>query len=45
MPNHSMEIGNYVFNDFTVNHDYGKATSLALLDLSAAFETIDHEGL
>ena len=30
------------FNDIVDNMDNGKVTALALLDLSAAFDTIDH---
>ena len=30
-------------HDFTVNFDYGKEILVALLDLSAAFDIIDHE--
>ena len=29
-------------NDFLINMDHGKVTALILLDLSAAFDTIDH---
>ena len=31
-----------VHNDVTLNMDKGKVTVLTLLDLSAAFDTIDH---
>ena len=31
-----------VYNDVTLNMDKGKVTALTLLDLSAAFDTIDH---
>ena len=31
-----------VRNDVTLNMDKGKVTALTLLDLSAAFDTIDH---
>ena len=31
-----------VYNDVTLNIDKGKVTALTLLDLSAAFDTIDH---
>ena len=31
-----------VHNDVTINMDKGKVTALTLLDLSAAFDTIDH---
>ena len=34
-----------IFKDFTVNLDHGKGTCLALVDLSAAFDTIDHDKL
>ena len=32
-----------VYNDVMFNIDRGNGTSLVLLDLSAAFETIDHQ--
>ena len=32
----------YVHNDVTLNIDNGKVTALTLLDLSATFDTIDH---
>ena len=31
-----------VHNDITLNMDKGKVTALTLLDLSAAFDAIDH---
>ena len=31
-----------VYNDITLNMDYGKVTAFTLLDLSAAFDTINH---
>ena len=45
-PHHSTETALVrVFYDFTVNLDHSKGTCLALLDLSAAFDTIDHDKL
>ena len=32
-----------VHNDINLNIDNGKVTALALLDISAAFDTIDHD--
>lgn len=32
-----------VFNDIRINTDHGKSTVLVLLDLSAAFDTVDHD--
>ena len=32
----------FIHNDFTLNMDKGKVTALTLLDLSAAFDTIDY---
>uniref|UniRef100_A0A669CVV3 Reverse transcriptase domain-containing protein n=1 Tax=Oreochromis niloticus TaxID=8128 RepID=A0A669CVV3_ORENI len=32
-----------VFNDIRINTDRGKSTVLVLLDLSAAFDTVDHD--
>ena len=41
---HSTEIALVrVFNDLTVNLDHCKRTRLALLDLSAAFDNIEHD--
>ena len=34
-----------VFNYVTVNFDHDKGTLVALLDISTAFDTIDHEKL
>ena len=52
---HSLRINNFtlhtetallrVHNDINLNIDNGIVTALALLDLSAAFDTIDHEFL
>jgi len=33
------------YNDIALNMDTGKVTELTLLDLSAAFDTIDYSGL
>lgn len=32
-----------MFNDIRINNDRGKSTVLVLLDLSAAFDTVDHD--
>jgi len=34
-----------VHNDITLNTDQGKVVALTLIDLSAAFDTIDHNTL
>ena len=43
-PNHSTEtLLTKIHNDIMINGDKGKITMLVLLDLSAAFDTIDHK--
>ena len=44
-PLHHSTESDWVFNDFTVNLDHGMRTRLALLDILAAFDTIDNDNI